>query len=256
MMEFVEKQRVKKVLAMDTSTSIMTIAILDGIQLLGQSSQSVERDHSNKLLPAIELLLTSLDETLSTLDGIAVGQGPGSYTGVRIGVTAAKTFAWSMDIPIIGVSSLAALAYGTRKIHNKRTTWYLPMLDARRNQVYTGLYSYSFRETSSWSVLAEDRILLLDSWLDIIVDKYQQTPIEDQPDEIICIIEGFETSKLDKLFNSLGNVKLVDHKMEALDIGLLAQHRFMLGERDEVHSLIPNYTQLSEAETNLLAKHK
>ncbi len=251
MMVFLQEQMKKSLLAIDTSTSMMTIALLSGKQLMGQSSQSVERDHSNKLLPAIEKLLTSLDVNLSALDGIAVGLGPGSYTGVRIGVTAAKTFAWSMNIPIIGVSSLAALAYGTRQMDNKKTTWYVPMLDARRNQVYTGLYSL---RDSTWSRLAKDQITLLNDWLDWIVEKCQQTPTEDQPDEIICIIEGFESLKLDKIFKSLRNVKILDHKMHALDIGLLAQQRFMLGEHDEVHSLIPNYAQLAEAETNLLSK--
>ena len=99
-------------LALDTATSSMTIAVLEDGQLIQQSSSNVERNHSLHLMPHIQKLLADLDMKAKDLKAVAVGRGPGSYTGVRIGVTAAKTFAWALGLDLIGVSSLEAMALG------------------------------------------------------------------------------------------------------------------------------------------------
>lgn len=101
-----------KSLVIDTSTAVMALALMDRDQCIAEYNMMVERRHSDELLPAIERLVGEAGLTLQQLDGIAVGQGPGSYTGVRIGVTAAKTLAWTLGLPLQGISSIEALAYG------------------------------------------------------------------------------------------------------------------------------------------------
>ncbi|MDB5084505.1 MAG: tsaB [Bacilli bacterium] len=119
-------------LAIDTSNYALSVAIGDDQSCLGEASTFVDRNHSNKLMPLIESFLAQLEISPADLTGIIVGKGPGSYTGVRIGVTAAKTLAWALKIPLTGVSSLLAMAY--------TAAWpgfiTCPLIDARRRQVY------------------------------------------------------------------------------------------------------------------------
>jgi len=106
------KMELGRFLAVDTSTASLTIAVLEQNRMLGELNTVAERNHSIGLLPNIRQLLAELGMKPRDLQAVAVGRGPGSYTGVRIGVSTAKTFAWALGIPLLGVSSLEALAYG------------------------------------------------------------------------------------------------------------------------------------------------
>ena len=110
-------------LAIDTSTSAMTVAILENGHLLGEISSHAERNHSLGLLPHIQDLLSRLGMKPRDLGSVAAGQGPGSYTGVRIAVSVAKTFAWSLGLDLIGMSSLEAMAIGG-SIQNDYRDWF------------------------------------------------------------------------------------------------------------------------------------
>ncbi|MGZ6507174.1 MAG: tRNA (adenosine(37)-N6)-threonylcarbamoyltransferase complex dimerization subunit type 1 TsaB, partial [Tumebacillaceae bacterium] len=123
-------------LALDTATQSLSIAVGEPGKLLGEATTHVSRNHSVKMMPLLEGLLSNLDIAPEQLTGIVVGRGPGSYTGVRIAVTAAKAFAVALNIPLIGVSSLDGMAR-----HGQLTdALIVPMIDARRRQAYTALY--------------------------------------------------------------------------------------------------------------------
>lgn len=109
-------------------------------------------------MPAIDELLKECGLKPSDLTQIAVAKGPGSYTGVRIGVTIAKTLAWSLNIPVKTVSSLEVLAANGRFFQGL----ICPLFDARRGQVYTGLYQYRDGKLHG---LEEDQNILLEDWL-------------------------------------------------------------------------------------------
>jgi len=130
------------VLAMDTSTLVMGVAVLENERLLGEMLTNQKKNHSVRLMPTVERLLQELDLAPSDLQLIAVGMGPGSYTGVRIGVTTAKMMAWALSIPLVGVSTLLAMAAGVGPVEG----WICPLIDARRGRVYTGLYRYEAGE--------------------------------------------------------------------------------------------------------------
>ena len=98
-----------KILAMDTSNKALSLAILENKELLGQVTFNIKKNHSITLMPAIDFLMNSLDLKPADLDRIAVAQGPGSYTGLRIAVATAKTLAHTLKIELVGVSSLLAL---------------------------------------------------------------------------------------------------------------------------------------------------
>lgn len=125
-----------KVLAIDTSTVVAAVALMDDEKLLGEYSINNKKTHSQKLMVMIDEIMKDLDIKPSDIDVFAASIGPGSFTGLRIGVTTAKAMAYATNKPVVGVPTLDALAY------NIVTSEFIicPILDARNSQVFTALY--------------------------------------------------------------------------------------------------------------------
>ncbi len=123
-----------KVLAFDTSSKALSLAILEDKQVLAETTINIKKNHSITLMPAIDFLMASLDWTPKDLDRIVVAEGPGSYTGLRIAVATAKTLAHTLNIELVGMSSLLAL------VPYQQEGLFVPLMDARRNNVYAGFY--------------------------------------------------------------------------------------------------------------------
>ena len=149
-----------KVLAIDTSNLVMGIAVLDNGKVLGEYITNLKKNHSIRVMPAIEQLMEETGVKPADLDRIVVAKGPGSYTGVRIGVTIAKTLAWTLKKELVGVSSLEVLAQGGKYFGG----YTVPLFDARRTQVFTGLYGNG--DNGQLQTVLEDRIILLKDWLE------------------------------------------------------------------------------------------
>ena len=123
-----------KVLAFDTSSKALSLAILEDKQVLAETTINIKKNHSITLMPAIDFLMASVDWTPKDLDRIVVAEGPGSYTGLRIAVATAKTLAHTLNIELVGMSSLLAL------VPYQQEGLFVPLMDARRNNVYAGFY--------------------------------------------------------------------------------------------------------------------
>lgn len=152
-----------KTLAIDTSTYTLSLGLADGDTLLAEQTTNVKKNHSVRVMPAIESIMNEVDLKPEDLEKIVVANGPGSYTGVRIGVTIAKTLSWTLKIPITAVSGLASLAASapfTEKL-------VCPIFDARRGQVFTGLYKISGDRAET--VLNDQNILVTD-WCKKLLD--------------------------------------------------------------------------------------
>ncbi|HIE43280.1 MAG TPA: tRNA (adenosine(37)-N6)-threonylcarbamoyltransferase complex dimerization subunit type 1 TsaB [Candidatus Omnitrophica bacterium] len=128
-----------RILGIQTSTSINSIALVDGEEILGEYSFNSSSDLSKELMVSIDLLLNRSHLHRRELSGIAVATGPGSFTGVRIGLSVSKGLSLGLDIPVVGISTLEGLCY------NFSHTPYMicPMLISRKEEVYTALYRYS-----------------------------------------------------------------------------------------------------------------
>lgn len=127
-----------KILAIDSSSLVASIAVITEEKLLAEYTIDYKKTHSQTLLPMIDEMVKMIALDLHTLDAIAVAAGPGSFTGLRIGSATAKGLAQALDIPILSVPTVDAMAY-----HFFGTSMLVcPMMDARRNQVYTGLYRF------------------------------------------------------------------------------------------------------------------
>lgn len=125
-----------KVLGVDTSTPIGSVGLIDEERFIAEHTLSIVKAHSARLMPAIDQILKWADLTVNDLDVCAVGIGPGSFTGIRIGVGTIKSLCYALKKPIIGVSTLEAIAYNLR--YTDRLI--CPILDARKDEVYGAVF--------------------------------------------------------------------------------------------------------------------
>jgi len=123
----------------DTATIVATAAIMDEDKLVAESIVNYKKKHSEKLLPTIDHMLGDSGLTLREMDAFGVVAGPGSFTGLRIGMATAKGFAQALDKPMVTVSTLESLAANVACADGV----ICPMLDAQRSQVYTGVYRWA-----------------------------------------------------------------------------------------------------------------
>jgi tRNA threonylcarbamoyladenosine biosynthesis protein TsaB len=150
-------------LSLETSSPICSVALHDteNGRLLGQSELRLEKSHSTHLTILIEQLVANTSHTLRDLSAVAVSDGPGSYTGLRIGAAAAKGLCFALDIPLIAVGTLPALAHQVATRTPRADSYlYAPMLDARRQEVYTALYRVDGHELATPAPL----ILTPEAW--------------------------------------------------------------------------------------------
>ena len=265
-----------KILAMDTSTKTLACAIVEKGQVIQASHSAAERNHALKLIPIVQELLALENIASKDLDGIAVGIGPGSYTGVRVGVTAAKTLAWTVDKPVAAVSSLYALALtGAAQAesviqdlpeHAKLIVY--PMMDARRGQVYTGSFAGG-REKLLRLIRHQDELAALEEGLIrqredeiILFEKIvMQAADQLQAESDVHILFAGETSPQQEAIEALqaahaDRVHLMPCEIHAGWIGRAGELLLRQGKTTPAHQLEPNYAQLTEAETKLKAREQ
>ncbi|MBP1930042.1 tRNA (adenosine(37)-N6)-threonylcarbamoyltransferase complex dimerization subunit type 1 TsaB [Ammoniphilus resinae] len=228
-----------RVLGIDTSNLVMSIAVVENNRLLGEYTTNLKKNHSIRLMPAISLLLEELGMGPEELQGVAVAGGPGSYTGIRIGLTTAKTMAWSLGIPLAGVSSLEAIAANA----SFAKAYICPLMDARRGQVYTALFNEENR-------LQPDRIRLLDEWLGELHPKGER----------VLFLGDDVRLHQEKIGQVLGDLALFGpaewNLPRASFIARKGEKLIEEGQDAEIHSFAPQYLQLAEAEAKWLAEQK
>ncbi|UCZ53700.1 tRNA (adenosine(37)-N6)-threonylcarbamoyltransferase complex dimerization subunit type 1 TsaB [Bacillus shivajii] len=228
------------VLAIDTSTYVMGVAVLTEGKVAGEFVTHIKKNHSLRLMPAIRTLMEEIEMSPKDLDRIVVNEGPGSYTGVRIGVTTAKTMAWSLNIPVVGVSSIEVMAQNGKYFPGVIS----PFIDARRGQVFTGLYQY---EGGSIVQKKEDQIIQHKEWLEDMK----------QLDEDIIFISP-EMEKQEEVVRSLLGDRA--HIAEPAITYPRPSELAYIGSKKEVdqftHLFSPNYLRLAEAEAKWLAENK
>lgn len=227
-----------RILALDTSNQTLSVAVCEDEKILGVHTVNIKKNHSTTLAPAIAELMNEVEVEPEELDRIVVAQGPGSYTGLRIGVTTAKTLAYTLKKELVGVSSLAGLAANCITVSGL----IIPIFNARRNHVYTGAYKYVDGKLET--VLA-DRYILLETWL----QQLQTYP------ELYFV--GQDVADFSAQINVLTQAEICRFPQWQLpNATVLAQ----LGSKYEtiknIHSFSPNYLKLVEAEENWLKNNE
>lgn len=205
-----------KKLFIDTSSSHITLAIVDDNCILSYIDEINDVMLSERIFPLITKLFEDAKLNIKNISKIYVVNGPGSFTGVRIGVTIAKTVAWTLKLPVIPISSLEVIASTSCD-----GDYLIPYIDARRGYVFAGVYD------SELKIIQEDSHTKL------------STLISKLPKKAKCILVGYDeiNSVLNKIKPSIDIIKVI------------AKHQDDLGITP--HELIPNYLKLTEAEENL-----
>jgi tRNA threonylcarbamoyladenosine biosynthesis protein TsaB len=224
------------ILAIDTSNYTLGVALIDDNKVIGEYITNIKVNHSIRAMPAVQNLMKDCGITPKQLSKIVVAKGPGSYTGVRIGVTIAKTLAWSLNIPLVGISSLEILAASTGRYFNGYVS---PLFDARRGQVYTGLYQY--KNNDLITVIPDLNILTTD-WVAGL--KSLELPILFVGNDV----DIHRTSIEDSLGGQAIFANMTEHNPRPAELALLGKDR----QAEEVHSFVPNYIRLVEAEVKWL----
>jgi tRNA threonylcarbamoyladenosine biosynthesis protein TsaB len=141
-----------KVLAVDTATAWQSVAVLDGEKVLARADEDADGAHAKRLVPAIDRVLTSCGMALADLDGLAVSIGPGSFTGLRVGLATMLGFRLVTGLPLAAVPTLEAMAWNLRGAELPLC----PMLTARTGEVYWGLYQW--RNDGTLRPLQDERV--------------------------------------------------------------------------------------------------
>lgn len=256
------------IIALDTSTAAMAAAIIRGDEVLAEVESLAERNHSVHVMTNVKALLQQTGITKDELDAIVAGNGPGSYTGMRIAVTAAKTLAWAWEKPLIGVSSLEAIAYGALHVglgleaggdleaSADGTHWVLPIMDARRGQVYSACFASG--KEGAWSRRLPDGVRIMKDWVEEIAKEASEAA-QEKPLVLWLTgdlsLHGDSASKLQELGREASaDVRLLPHVLQGRFLARLGRQRLASGLIENTHTFTPNYTQLTEAEVKLKAK--
>lgn len=226
------------VLAMDTSNQALSVALVRDQALLAETTINIRKTHSESLLPAIESLMAAASVAPADVDRFVVAQGPGSYTGIRIAATTAKTFAWTLHKELVGISSLAVVASNVQP-----AGLIVPLFNARREAVFTGVYRW---QNGLLVNVLPDRHQALSALLAELVS--QTAPV--------TFIGTDVTLFQAKIQAALGAQAHFVSGWAALP---QARQLAWLGEQAQpvanIHRFAPNYLRRTEAEVNWLKQH-
>ena len=222
-----------KILGIDTSTPIGSVALIDGDNLVAEHTLNIVQAHSSRLMPAIDTVLKWSDITVKDLDGCAVGIGPGSFTGIRIGVATIKSVCYALDKPIVGVSTLEAVAYNLRSTNGI----ICPLLDARRGEIYGAI----FEGGSEWQRLSEDLCLPIDAFLDRIdTHAPSNCPINFVGDGLSTYGDPVQ----ERLGERVHFVDAIFNVPRGATVAHLGAQRLQNGDIDDYWTLVPNYVRV------------
>ena len=228
------------ILAFETTAKAASVALLADGKLLGESYQNTGLTHSQTLMVMAEDLLKQCGRTMADVTAVAVAEGPGSFTGVRIGVAAAKGLSWGGELPCYGVSTLESMAL-TLGIYEG---YVCACMDARRNQVYNALF---YVNKGVMERVCDDRAIAL---ADL------KTELEHIDGPIFLVGDGSNLT-YNTLKDAVPNLILPpEHRMHqrASGVALAAAKKIAAGESGDGTALTPNYLRLSQAERERMEK--
>lgn len=228
-----------KIFACDSTAKTASVALCEDDILLAEFTQNGGNTHSETLLPMTEVLLNSMKTDIDEIDIFAVSEGPGSFTGVRIGAATIKGFAHRRNSPCIGVSTLEALArnlaFGSDKI-------IVPLMDARRGQFYTAKFAY---KNGKLERLSDDCALSFDEFASDIVTLGER---------VYLCGDGYTSGR--KLLGDELSYETPEklRYQSAYSVAQIAYEKYLAGERTKASELRPTYLRLPQAERDRLKK--
>lgn len=231
-----------KILALETSAKSVSTAVVENGAPLAYAYQCTGLTHSRTLMPMVDAMLKNAELTLGDMDAVAVAAGPGSFTGLRIGIAAVKGLAWAADKPCFGVSTLEAMAQNLAHMDGLLVC----AMDARRNQVYNALFR---ARGGALERLTPDRAIGIEELAKELADISAETGK-------IVVGDGAQlcyTGLLERGVScTLAPAAL--RMQNAVGVALCAEEMVRRGETTSARDLVPVYLRLSQAERERLAK--
>ena len=226
------------VLGIESSSPVASVALVSEEKLWGEMTLNIGLTHSEQLLPLIDELLHQVKIDISEVEGIAISGGPGSFTGLRIGMATAKGLAQGLNKPLVSIPTLLALAY------QQTGRWGLvtPVLNARRGEVYTALFRFT---GDQYQQLEDDQAASPQFWAEKLAD-YDE-PILLTGDGVIAYADVWQETLGEKAVFVPGIFRLA----RGASVAQLGLQRLLKGEEDELFTLKPMYIRSSEAERKL-----
>ena len=228
------------ILAFETSAKAASAALLEDGKLLAENYQNTGLTHSQTLMVMAENILSQCGKAVNDVTAVAVAAGPGSFTGVRIGVAAAKGFGWGREVPCYGVSTLEAMALSLGAYQG----YVCPVMDARRSQVYNALF---YVNHGMLNRVTDDRAVSLEQLK-------QELLLLQEP--VFLVGDGSILTYKTLSAEIPGLVLPPEHRMHqrADGVALLAAQKIAAGEPGDGAALVPNYLRLSQAERERLER--
>lgn len=214
-----------KILAVDTATENCSVALKVGNEIIARCEMA-PREHTTKILPMVDSVLAEAGLTLNQLDALAFGRGPGSFTGVRIGIGIAQGLAFGAELPMIGVSTLAAMAQ--QAFRKQQATHVLAAIDARMNEIYVG--GYQRLDNGDWETVVAEAVTAPENFKPELAEN-------------VWSLAGTGWPAYPELQGQL-NLTVSDSGVlypEAEDMLLLAHHAFERGEAVDAEHASPVY---------------
>ena len=228
-----------KILALDSSGLVASVAVLEDDNCIAEYTINYKKTHSQTLLPMLDEVSRMIELDLSSMDAIAVAAGPGSFTGLRIGSATAKGLGQALNKPLIGIPTVDGLAmnlYGTDKV-------ICPLMDARRNQTYTGLYEFVRKDNVYELAIIREQCAVA---LEEIIDS-----INSLGKEVIFLGDGvpvFKAQLEEKVTVPYSFAPASCNRQRAAAIGVLAFSYAKAGKMEKAEEHMPDYLRLSQAE--------
>ena len=212
-----------RILSIETSTSICSVAIHEQGELLALAEIKEPGAHAEKLLLLVDELFEKAGLSFADLDAVAVSQGPGSYTGLRIGVSTAKGIAYALEIPLIGINTLQAMAASQSVAPGD---YVVAVLDARRKEVYTQTFGDSLQELSSI-----EAVVLEEGVFASILEKGR----------VYFVGDGVEKVKEEIQHGNALFIADWTISLSAKNMGVLASEKHARQEWEDLAYFVPNY---------------
>lgn len=210
------------ILALDTSTKNCSVALFNNNKIIALKEQNSEAySHAEQLTLFIEEVIELANLQLNQIQAVAISKGPGSYTGLRIGTSTAKGLCYSLDIPLISISTLKAMAFGMVK--DQYAKFYCPMIDARRMEVFSAVYDFKNNEV---------RKIQAD-----VVDK--KTYVKFLESQVIFFGDG--ALKCKQIINDKNAIFIEEIYPTAKNLGELAYAKFISKDFEDVAYFEPFY---------------
>ena len=211
------------IIAIETSTEICSVALGKDKQCIALQENERENSHAEKVIVSIDEVLQQANISISVIDAVCISEGPGSYTGLRIGASTAKGLCYALNKPLIAVPTLQAMAWGAREEFPQEKQ-FCPMIDARRMEVYSAVYN--------------NRLEILDDITNVIVDEHFYANFLEQGS---VVFSGNAVQKVQPVFSGITQAIFASTKTSARYLLELGYEKYLKNDFADIAYFEPFY---------------